>query len=68
MATRNHIRYYNQNGEFINHGEFIYESLPQIGDIINPVLEKTSAGEMRVLKLNSPENHDFYEIYIEELK
>lgn len=66
MTTRNHIRYYNQNGEFINHGDFIYESLPQIGEMIHLVFsDNTSIGEIKVLKINSPENHDFYEIHIE---
>jgi len=63
---RIHIRYYDKNDKYFDHGRMIYEGIPNKGDLITPFLGKDGPIVYTVRAVKFPEKDSCMEIYIEE--
>ena len=67
MNKRLYVRYYDKNGNYLDHGRMMLDSIPQINEIIHPF--KTTKGDCnwRIIKIEIPENDSCYEFHIEDI-
>jgi len=60
---RVNVRYYSENGKYLDHGRFIYKTLPTVNEIIRPFPTTV----WRVVETKIPPNDPCVEIYIKEI-
>lgn len=63
---RNHVRYYDKDNQYVDHGRMIYPEIPKVDDIVSPFSAMKGGCKWRVLEIRFPDNDPCMELKFEE--
>lgn len=64
---RLNVRYYDKDGNYVDHGRMIYEEVPKVGDIVSPFYYDKGKCQWKVLEVRFPEDDPCMEVQFEDI-